>query len=97
MGLLLVFPGPSRPLPEDIPKKEEATKSYTLRFDDRRSPQNTDEGESNVPVRVLKRDTRDTRDTKRRPKLPGLKRGELDVTWEKKERGEHGGTSLGNR
>ena len=84
MGLLLVFPGPPRPFLEDIPKKEKATKSYTFRFDDRRSLQNTDEGKSNVPVRVLKRD-RDTRDTKRRPKLPGLKRGELDVRPEKKE------------
>ncbi len=84
MGLLLASPGPPRPFLEDIPKKEEATKSYTFRFDDRRSLQNTDEGKSNVPVRVLKRDTRDTRDTKRRPKLPGLKRGELDVTWEKR-------------
>ena len=84
VGLLLAFPGPPRPLLEDLPEKGEATKSYTFRFDDRRSLKNTDEGESNVPVRVLEQDTRDTRDTKRRPKLPGLKRGELDVTWKKK-------------
>ncbi len=89
-GLLLAFPGPPRPFLEDIPKKEEATKSYTLRFDDRRSLKNTDEGESNVPVRVLTQDARDTRDTKRRPKLPGLKRGDLDVTWKKRERRGNG-------
>ena len=93
MGLLLVFPGPPRPFLEDIPKKEKATKSYTFRFDDRRSLQNTDEGKSNAPVRVLKRDARDTGDTKRRPTLPGLKRGDLDVTWKKRERSrENGGT-----
>ncbi len=90
MGLLLVSPGPPRPPLEDLPKKEEATKSYTFRFDDRRSLKNTDEGESNVPVRVLEQDTRDTRDTKRRPKLPGLKRGELDLRPGKKERRENG-------
>ena len=66
MGLPLVFPGPPRAPLEDVPKKEKATKSYTFRFDDRRSLQNTDEGKSNVPVRVLKRDTRDTKDTKRK-------------------------------
>ncbi len=92
VGLVLVFPGPPRPSLEDVPKKEEATKSYTLRFDDRRPLQNTGEGKSDVPVRVLKRDTRDTRDTKRRPKSPGLKRGELDVRPEKRERRGTGGT-----
>ncbi len=83
-GLLLVFPGPPRPFLEDMPKKEEATKSYTFRFDDRRSLKNTDEGKSNVPVRVLQQDARDTRDTKRRPKSPGPKREDLDLRLEKK-------------
>ena len=92
MGLLLVFPGPPRPFLEDIPKKEKATKSYTFRFDDRRSLKNTDEGESNLPVRVLEQDTRDTRDTKRRPKLPGLKRGHTGRDLEKKGGRENGGT-----
>ncbi len=87
MGLLLVFPGLPGPPLEDIPKKEEATKSYTFRFDDRRSLKNTDEGESSVPVRVLTQDARDTRDTKRMREVAGtetrtgrdLERGGLDV------------------
>ena len=83
-GPVLVFPGPSRPFLEDNRKKEKVTKSYTFRLDDRRSLKNTDEGESNAPVRVLEQDARDTRDTKRRPKLPGLKRGHTGRDLEKK-------------
>ncbi len=84
VGLLLAFPGPPRPFLEDIPKKEEATKSYTFRFDDRRSLKNTDEVKSSLPARYREqlRDQGDS--TKRRPKLPGLKREELDVTWKKR-------------
>ncbi len=34
VGLPLVFPGPSRPPLEEIPKKEKVTKSYTFRNED---------------------------------------------------------------
>ena len=81
VGLLLVFPGPSRPPLDEHRKKEKVTRSYTFRNEnvtchaggDLR--QNSSEGESSVPLGL----------DVRKPKLPGLKREELDVTCNKRK------------
>ena len=56
VGLLLAFPGPSRPPLEEDRKKENVTKSYTFRNENvtchagGNLRQNSSEGESSVPL-----------------------------------------------
>ncbi len=69
VGPVLVFPGPSRPPLEDIPKKEKVTRSYTLRNEDVacNSPQNSSEGESSVPLGLDELETEAARTETRGP------------------------------